>query len=73
MLELIKKKISETHGSDEKQLDIIFSDADRIIVEAPAGCGKTTTLVSKIAYMIATKSFPQNKKVLALTFSVNAA
>ena len=73
MLELIKKKISEIHGGDEKQLEIIFSDADRIIVEAPAGCGKTTTLVSKIAYMIATKSFVQNKKVLALTFSVNAA
>lgn len=73
MLEQIKNKISEVHGSDEKQLDIIFSDADRIIVEAPAGCGKTTTLVSKIAYMIATRSFAQNKKVLALTFSVNAA
>lgn len=73
MLEQIKNKISEVHGSDEKQLDIIFSDVDRIIVEAPAGCGKTTTLVSKIAYMIATKSFGQNKKVIALTFSVNAA
>ena len=45
MLEQIKNKISEVHGSDKKQLDIIFSDADRIIVEAPAGCGKTTTLI----------------------------
>ena len=61
------------HGGDESQLDIIFSEAPRLVVEAPAGCGKTTIMVSKVAYMIATGKIPKNKKILALTFSVNAA
>jgi DNA helicase-2/ATP-dependent DNA helicase PcrA len=59
--------------SQEKQLDVIFSAADKILVEAPAGYGKTNTMVSKIAYMLATQQIPNPKKILALTFSVNAA
>lgn len=69
----IEKLIRERHSGDEDQIDIIFSDEPRLVVEAPAGCGKTTTMVSKVAYMIATGKVPQNKKILALTFSVNAA
>lgn len=65
--------IKQNHGGDTKQLEIITSKADRIVVEAPAGCGKTTTMVSKIAYMLANQTVSQNKKMLALTFSVNAA
>ena len=73
MPEAIKNVISKIHGADEKQLDIIFSSNNRLIVEAPAGCGKTTTLVSKIAYMICSGAVGKNKKILCLTFSVNAA
>lgn len=71
--EQIRKKISERHGGDQSQLDVIFSPHDRLLVEAPAGYGKTSTMVSKIAYMIATARIPYPKRLLALTFSVNAA
>ena len=69
----IKEKISLRHGGDEKQLEVICSEANKLIVEAPAGFGKTNTMVSKIAYMIASNQIPTPKKMLALTFSVNAA
>jgi len=72
-IEAIKEKITNRHGSNEKQLEVIFSEDNKIIVEAPAGFGKTNTMVSKIAYMIASNQIPTPKKLLALTFSVNAA
>lgn len=70
---IIKEKITNMHDGDKKQLEAIFSDANRLIIEAPAGYGKTKTLISKIAYLLACKSIPSPKRVLALTFSVNAA
>ena len=69
----IENKIQEIHLSDEKQLQIIYNNDNRIIVEAPAGCGKTKTLISKIAYIISTNKLESTKKIMALTFSVNAA
>ena len=69
----IKEKIKDLHNNDERQLEVIFSNANKLIVEAPAGCGKTKTIISKIAYIIATNELPNPKKILALTFSVNAA
>lgn len=72
-IEEIKNKFAKLHSGDKEHLQAIFSDCNRIIVEAPAGSGKTKILISKIAYNIATKKIPQNKKILALTFSVNAA
>lgn len=67
------EKIKQMHSNDPKQLEVIFSDRKRLIVEAPAGYGKTKTMVSKIAYLIAANKVPNPKKILALTFSVNAA
>jgi len=69
----IKEKITAQHGSDERQLDVIFSDSPRLIVEAPAGYGKTTTMISRIAYLFASGQIPNPKRILGLTFSVNAA
>lgn len=74
----IQSKIIELHTNskrirDDEQLDVIFSTSDRIIVEAPAGYGKTKTMISKIAYLIASNQIPSNKRILTLTFSVNAA
>lgn len=69
----IKDKISAKHCGDESQLQVIFSPHKRILVEAPAGYGKTNTMVSKIAYMLASGQVPYPKRLLALTFSVNAA
>lgn len=69
----IKNLLSEKHEGDEKQLEVIFTDEPRILVNAPAGYGKTHTMVSKIAYMIASNQIPNPKRLLALTFSLNAA
>lgn len=69
----IKQKIADQHGGDEKQLEVIFSDSSRMIVEAPAGYGKTTTMISRIAYLFASGRIPNPKRILGLTFSVNAA
>ncbi len=73
MKNLIGELLSKKHEGDEKQLEVIFTDEPRILVNAPAGYGKTHTMVSKIAYMIATNQIPNPKKLLALTFSLNAA
>ena len=69
----IKEKITAQHGGDERQLDVIFSDSPRLIVEAPAGYGKTTTMISRVAYLFASGQIPNPKRILGLTFSVNAA
>lgn len=69
----IKEKISVQHDDDDRQLQVIFSDSPRLIVEAPAGYGKTTTMISRIAYLFASGEIPNPKRILGLTFSVNAA
>jgi DNA helicase-2/ATP-dependent DNA helicase PcrA len=58
---------------DQEQLDAVFSSHTHLVVEAPAGYGKTKTMVSKIAFLIATNEILYPKKILALTFSINAA
>lgn len=69
----LTEKIATQHEGDEKQLEVIFSDNSRLVVEAPAGYGKTTTMVSRIAYLFAVGKIPNPKRILGLTFSVNAA
>ena len=49
VIDIVKDRITERHQGDEKQLEVIFSPDHRILVEAPAGYGKTNTMVSKIA------------------------
>ena len=71
--EQIKNSIEIIHSGDKDQLEFIFSTEKRVLVEAAAGYGKTKSMISKIAYLIATKQVPNPKKILALTFSVNAA
>lgn len=69
----LKEIIRNKHSGDKEQLDFIFSPEGRVIVTAPAGCGKTTAMVSKIAWELSQGSIPANKKILAMTFSVPAA
>lgn len=69
----IKEIISKKHNNDREQLEFIFSMDKRIIVQAPAGCGKTTAMVSKIAWEISNGNIPPHKRILALTFSIPAA
>lgn len=47
-IEIIKSRIENKHQGDEKQLEIIFSPNKRLLVEAPAGYGKTHTMVSRM-------------------------
>lgn len=72
-LEELKRIIIKSHIDDLNQQEVIFSKEPRILVEAPAGYGKTHTMISKIAYLIASGEISGFKKILALTFSVNAA
>lgn len=67
------EELRERHSGDEKQLAVVFSSSPRLLVEAPAGYGKTKTMISRIAYLLATGQIAYPKKLLALTFSVNAA
>ena len=73
VFEEVTNRIIDKHQEDQNQLDVIFSSVRKMIVEAPAGYGKTDTMVSKIAYMLASQQIPNPKKLLALSFSVNAA
>lgn len=72
-LSKIQDTITQAHSGDKEQLKAIFSKTKRLIVEAPAGYGKTKTMISKIAYILAAGKLLDPKKILALTFSVNAA
>lgn len=72
-IEIVKDRIKEKHQGDRKQLEVVFSSQKRLLVEAPAGYGKTNTMVSRIAYLITVGQIPVPKRLLALTFSVNAA
>jgi len=69
----IEERIKFNHRNDKEQLDIIFQDEKRLLIEAPAGYGKTKTMISKLAYILATGKLPYPKRIIALTFSVNAA
>ena len=69
----IKNKIIDKHGNDKEHLEFIFSDEKQIVVTAPAGCGKTTAMVSKLAWELTKDSKPDHKKFLAMSFSINAA
>lgn len=72
-IEQLKNKLATQHDNDQKQLEVIFSESPRLMVEAPAGYGKTTTMISRIAYLFSTGKIPNPKRILGLTFSVNAA
>lgn len=69
----LENRLKEFNSGDEEQLSFIFSDKPRLIVNAPAGCGKTRAMVSKIARELSLGNIESNKKVLAMSFSVNAS
>ena len=72
-LETLRPLLEQEHANDQSQLDFIYSSDSKIIVTAPAGCGKTKTMISKIACEVSTTPTLNHSKILALTFSVNAA
>ena len=71
--EIVLETIVARHLSDPSQIKVIESLASRLFIEAPAGYGKTTTMTSKAIHLLANGTIPYPKKILCLTFSVNAA
>lgn len=65
--------VRDKHSSDLSQLAVIESKSSRLFVEAPAGFGKTSTMTSKAMELLVDGSIPYPKRILCLTFSVNAA
>ncbi|MDX6152001.1 ATP-dependent helicase [Marinococcus sp. PL1-022] len=68
-----KNTINEMHSGDKEQLEAIYSVSNRLLIEAPAGYGKTRTIISKVAYALTKKENENHKKFLILSFSVNSA
>lgn len=58
---------------DSNQQKVIDSEEKRIVVEAPAGYGKTTTMVKKIEKDIVNKNINNYSKILCLSFSIAAS
>ena len=69
----IQEVVTDKHSGDREQLNVIFSEDKSIVVTAPAGCGKTTTMISKIAWELSSGHIAPNKKILAMTYSVAGA
>lgn len=62
----------EEHGLDEFQKNAVENQANRLLIVAGPGSGKTTVLTRRIAYMISElKKAPEN--FLAITFTRRAA
>lgn len=59
--------------NDLQQLKVITSDRKRIIVEAPAGYGKTYTMVAMIEEWLKKHKIANHSKILCVSFSVAAA
>jgi len=59
--------------NDSSQLKVIQSDSKNLVVEAPAGFGKTFTMINMIKYWILIGIITNYKKVLCLSFSVSAS
>lgn len=58
---------------DKDQLAVITSKSNRIIVEAPAGYGKTHTMISMIKYWMLSGQIKNYKHILCMSFSTSAA
>ncbi|WP_405075858.1 UvrD-helicase domain-containing protein [Ligilactobacillus acidipiscis] len=58
---------------DKEQLQVVNSKSKRLIVEAPAGFGKTYTMVKMLSNWLDTSVIKNHKMVLCLSFSISAA
>ena len=56
---------------DEDQIKAILTDEEYSLIIAGAGTGKTTTMASKIKYLVDIKKIPPNE-ILAISFTKKA-
>ena len=70
---LIREKLRSLHSEDREQLEFVESPAGGLVIQAPAGYGKTRSIVSRVAFLLATGLILWPKRILVMTFSVNAA
>lgn len=68
----IQERIIEICENDKSQKDAIQSTKSKILVEAPAGYGKTRTLLLKCLYLLSEKKINDHKKTLIVTYTNNA-
>lgn len=66
------KTRTDLNALNEQQQKAVLSEANRLLVLAGAGSGKTKTLLNKINYLIDDKHVDA-KNILAVTFTKNAA
>lgn len=72
-VETIRSLLKDICPIDESQLAVIQSESPRLFVTAPAGYGKTSTMIGRIVYELASGIVCNPQRILALTFSVSAA
>lgn len=73
MLKQLEKLLMMKDRLDLEQLQVVHSKSKRLIVEAPAGFGKTYTMVQMLNNWINTSFIKNYKRVLCLSFSVSAS
>ena len=69
----LEEFLKNRHGDDAPQNDAVFSNDPRLLIQGPAGFGKTKVMVARMTRMMAIGKIPYPKRILLLTFSVNAA
>ena len=67
----IQNKIIDFCEGDESQKKAIQSDKNPLLVEAPAGYGKTRTLLLKCLYIISQKNSNDYRRTLIVTYTNN--
>jgi len=55
-----------------RQREFVESPIEEILLIAPAGCGKTEALASRVAFLVSSEQIQVPRKALALTFSNKA-
>lgn len=69
----METKQSKRREIDESQAEVIESKEQYLLVEAPAGYGKTYTMVSMIEHWISSDQIKNFQRILCMTFSTSAA